>query len=493
MTPPTATAAERRWLVAALVTFAVVLAALLAHHEMWRDELQAWLLARDSGSLGQLWQNTRYEGHPLLWHLLLFPLAHATPHPAAMQGLHWVIAVGVAALILFSAPFPVAARVLLVFGYFPLYEYGAISRNYGLTVLGLWAAFAFLARRASPLAAAGAGALAANASPMGLVLAPALAAAVWTDVPRGRPRLAAVGVLAAAAGVSALQCLPPADYEHARGWVVDWQPLRAVYVGRSFATALLPVPSPELHFWGTSALFPSVASGRAVPVGAVLAALALVAAVVAVGVAVRRSRAALAAWALGAAGLLGFAYTKFPGATRHWGFLWVLLVGVLWLAVARGALSRRAGTLLLAPTLLAGLAGAVVAGSWDWRAPFSGASCAAAELRRRGLDGLPVVGGVDFASAGVAAYLPNGRLYYPASGAQGSYIVWNLARMSRSRLDSAEIVREARERDRGAGVVVLLNEPLGAQAAAGCSPVVHCAPTIVSDESLWGYVCYRPR
>jgi hypothetical protein len=44
----------------------VLLGLLLAHHEMWRNELQAWLLARDSDSLAELWRNTRYEEHPLL-------------------------------------------------------------------------------------------------------------------------------------------------------------------------------------------------------------------------------------------------------------------------------------------------------------------------------------------------------------------------------------------------------------------------------------------
>jgi len=294
-------------------------------------------------------------------------------------------------------------------------------------------------------------------------------------------------------GVGALQCLPPADYEHAREWVLRWEPLRAAYVGRSFASALLPVPRWELHFWGSSAIFPGVAPGQPLPVGAGLAALALVATAVAVAFAVRRSRGALAAWILGAAGLLGFAYVKFPGATRHWGFIWVLLVAVLWLAVAGGALTRWSGTLLLAPTLAAGLLGTFVAAWWDWRAPFSAAKCAAAELQKKGLEGLPLVGAVDWASSGVAAYLPGSRLYYPASGREGSFIVWNLERSRQDRLGTAEIVRDAETRDRGAGVVLLSNEPIALPAEPGCKSLFQCGPAIVTDESLWGYLCYRAR
>ena len=138
MTPPAATDNHQRWLLLALAVFAAVLALLLAHHEMWRDELQAWLLARDSGSLAMLWQNSRYEGHPLLWHLMLFPVAHLAARPEAMQVLHWMIAVGVAALVLLRSPFPAWARVMVVFSYFPLYEYGTISRNYALGMLLLF-------------------------------------------------------------------------------------------------------------------------------------------------------------------------------------------------------------------------------------------------------------------------------------------------------------------------------------------------------------------
>ena len=42
-------------------------------HENWRDEAQAWLLARDL-SIPELFEQMSYEGHPCLWHLLLMPL-----------------------------------------------------------------------------------------------------------------------------------------------------------------------------------------------------------------------------------------------------------------------------------------------------------------------------------------------------------------------------------------------------------------------------------
>src|SRR4249920_3250537 len=66
----------------------------LWHHEMWRDEHQAWLVARDAHSLSQFFQNIRYEGNPGLWHSLLYLITCFSHNPVYMQVLHLMIACG---------------------------------------------------------------------------------------------------------------------------------------------------------------------------------------------------------------------------------------------------------------------------------------------------------------------------------------------------------------------------------------------------------------
>ena len=44
------------------------------NHEIWRDEAQAWCLVRDL-DFPMLYTAARYEGHPMLWYLLIYPLA----------------------------------------------------------------------------------------------------------------------------------------------------------------------------------------------------------------------------------------------------------------------------------------------------------------------------------------------------------------------------------------------------------------------------------
>ena len=54
-------------------TFNLILA---INHEYWRDEAQAWLIARDCTlTPDSLFTVTSYEGHPFLWFLMLMPFA----------------------------------------------------------------------------------------------------------------------------------------------------------------------------------------------------------------------------------------------------------------------------------------------------------------------------------------------------------------------------------------------------------------------------------
>ncbi|NJL84461.1 MAG: hypothetical protein HC890_18805 [Chloroflexaceae bacterium] len=102
------------------------------HHEMWNDELQAWLLARDSDSIFDLFANMKDEGHPALWHLVLFGLTRLTQNPIAMQFFHLLIATGVVYVFARFAPFNQLIKCLFTFSYFPFFEYGLISRSYSL-------------------------------------------------------------------------------------------------------------------------------------------------------------------------------------------------------------------------------------------------------------------------------------------------------------------------------------------------------------------------
>jgi hypothetical protein len=118
----------------------------ILHHEMWRDEMQAWLIARDSHSLAELFENLRYEGHPALWHLCLYLLSQFTHNPLIVQIFHLLIAIGVVVLFVKHSPFNAFNRFIFPFGYFALYEYCIISRNYNLGIFLLFLFCTFYSR-----------------------------------------------------------------------------------------------------------------------------------------------------------------------------------------------------------------------------------------------------------------------------------------------------------------------------------------------------------
>ena len=124
-------------LFAALVVCAYLPVAIfaIAHHEMWRDELHCWLVARDSPMPWDVVRGRAYDGQPPLWYLLLWVLQRVTRDPRAMQVVHVALAAAVVWVFASRAPFGRPLRALFPFGYFLAYEYVALSRCYGLALL----------------------------------------------------------------------------------------------------------------------------------------------------------------------------------------------------------------------------------------------------------------------------------------------------------------------------------------------------------------------
>ena len=110
---------------------------LTANHELWRDEADSWLLARD-GSLRQIFSIMPDAGHPPLWYLLLKPFAAAGLSWRWMQGLNLLAMCLATGLLLFKSGldliFIVPVMLSLVFSY----EFPVVARNYSLGILGLF-------------------------------------------------------------------------------------------------------------------------------------------------------------------------------------------------------------------------------------------------------------------------------------------------------------------------------------------------------------------
>ena len=142
-----ASATEIRLEWVALIAFVVLTTFLAIYHVMWRDEVRALSVAIHSTSWSDLWNNLHSEGHPILWYAILRVAYGLTHSVLVMPVLSIAFAAAAAFLILRFAPFPIWARVLIVFGAFLGYEFSVVARNYGIAILLMIVACILFQRR----------------------------------------------------------------------------------------------------------------------------------------------------------------------------------------------------------------------------------------------------------------------------------------------------------------------------------------------------------
>lgn len=446
----------------------------MAHHELWRDEVQAWLLARDSSSALDLLSRQKYEGHPALWPLLLMPLTRAFATPIAMQVLHLLVATATVYLFVRWSPFTTFQKVLWSFGYFPFYEYAIISRSYGLSLLLLTVFCCLYPRRHSHFfLIAFTLFLLCHTHVLSLILVMVLFAALFLahflakvspDEPRCDPLPFYAGCTVIALGIvtAVIQTIPPPDSGMFVGWQfgLSYDALRRI--AKALVGAYLPVPTIGLNYWNNPlcldrSLFPLNLFSSLAVLGYVIFAIA----------GLRRNLTALFVFGAGTAGLLTFFYAKHPGYARHHGFLFICLVVSAWMAqsnasaglasqaafAVRDRWARAFGTSL---TLLFGIhvAAAGIASVREYRYPFSTASAVAEYLHQHGYDESLLVGYSDASASAILGSSAQKQFFYPQSKRWGSYIIWDKTRLTR--ITDQEIIDAARTLSRPSSQQLLL-------------------------------------
>jgi len=490
-----------------LSVFGTVLAITLWRHEMWRDELQAWMIAQASHSpFDLIFTHMRYEGHPALWHLLLWPLTRLTDNPVAMQALHWALAVGAAYVFLRFAPMAKPLRALFVFGYFPLFEYGAISRSYVLGPLLVFAICAVMqGERRRYLVLGILLFLLTQTTAFGLILAGALSATLgvewlvqrrWRKPELGRPRNAAIGagIVVLGMALSVAQIIPPPDGTFAGGRSLNPTSAAAENAVRAVWKSYMPIP--DTYHW--SARTWNTHYPNANPTVQWFAGLALLA--VSVTLFARRPLVLLL-YVLGTGALLLFFWIKLHEAfMRHQGHLFLLWVACAWLAnygrtgtAAGGFLERQlrgaAGVLIACLFTVHAMVGILFVTN-DWQYPFSASSQAARFLEENGLADRLLVGEPDYAASAVGGHL--GRpVYYLSADRMGTYIRWDSRRRWPQLLDAAYAKAESSPE----GIVLILNRPLSTRHYRGyrLRRLAEFTTSIVPDEVYFLYMMQAPR
>lgn len=107
---------------------------LLMRHELWRDEANVWLMAKEL-SPAQLFAEIRYQGHPCLWYLIVMPFAKAGLPFETIGVISYCIMAITAGIYLFKAPLYGPVKALSLFSPVFSYFYTDIARNYCLVAL----------------------------------------------------------------------------------------------------------------------------------------------------------------------------------------------------------------------------------------------------------------------------------------------------------------------------------------------------------------------
>jgi hypothetical protein len=136
-----------RWELVLLLAYTAMIVTCSGFHEFWRDEVRALSLAAEASSPVDVFVRLKNDGHPGLWHLLLYTALSVYRTPLVLRICATGVAVVAAWLFLVHSPFSRGQKALFLLGTFPAYEYSVMARNYGIGMACLFAAAALYPRR----------------------------------------------------------------------------------------------------------------------------------------------------------------------------------------------------------------------------------------------------------------------------------------------------------------------------------------------------------
>jgi hypothetical protein len=388
-----------------------------------------------------------------------------------MQLLHLAIGCCSVGLILRYAPFSVRNRLLLCFSYYLLYEYTVISRSYGLEFLLAFAFCVLYPRRETRLPwMALLLFLMANTNLYGAILAANLALLVVLEawLAGGRVRYPHPAQVALSGSVVAIGLVAGLGQIAAQGMAIG--PAHAGHYGNhptydlewlirslcTFQGGYLPLPDfRSITSWNSSILDNALPPVLAMGIRSVLAALFFASS--AWLLATRRS--VLALFSLATVAMLCVTGFVWHGQARHHGHYFLLFVICCWLHhhVRDGGEDRRLVmrerflTALLAMQLLVGAYSFVA----DLRRPFSNGPAVGRFLRQEAYADRILVGGRDYATQSVAAYVSR-PIFHTENQQFETFVDWGANRRQTQPIDVLHAA-SALAQQHGEPVVMILS------------------------------------
>ncbi len=430
----------------------------ILNHEMWRDETQAWLIARDSLTLSDLYENLKFEGHPALWHLCLFIITKFTHNPFAMQFFHILIATAIVWIFVKLSPFNILQKALFTFSYFPFFEYNLISRNYSLGLLFVFIfCYLFTSKKRNYILLFSSLALLANTNVYGLLICLCSSATLIIDTIRiyridksqlNRKQIKNLKmgliVLCLGIGLSLFQLAPLAIQDTAKdindniGEIGEETVVskfdflltmlrRLGYSLRAIWYSYIPIPNFfEYHFWSQNLV--SISSFLIL-----LSSFASLFLLIFSIILFLDKPIVLFLYLSGNFTIILFTWLKWQGTLRHHGNLFILFLACIWISkfsekaydVPRSlqkisAYFKKFQKKIITAILLIQMVSGLYAYSMDLIYPFSKSRIAANFIKKEQLSEKFIIGDRDTIISPISAYLDK-KIYYVAYDQLGSF------------------------------------------------------------------------
>ncbi len=436
-----------------LVLYSVAVFMGIINHEMWRDELEPWLVGSSSHSLSGFFHNMKMGSNPYIWYLILHFLSRITLNPVIVQVAHGSFAIAAIYLFLRFSPFSLLQKFLFCFGYYVLYEYGIISRGYALTIFFLFlfcAAYKKYWNRTIPLALV-IFFLANATGGFGAILSISLLVFLVSNyylnrisAGRGKQDIKYTGwtalIILFSVWIAIKSIAPPPDSVYATKWFTEFNFNRFAAVFCRLWSGFMPIPALSgIHFMNTNIIMPGRDAGFEnfflVTISfAFLAVNTLI---------FSRKLPVLLFYLCGTCGILLFSYLSGPifaiNASRYNGFLYIIFLVSFWLLlylpekeqVLVFFLTPLAKKLkvdtyqneILTFFLMVNVVACAIAYWKDFKYPFSNITKTGKYIVSNNLQRYAAAGFVDYTVSPISAYTRK-PFYYPDRDTTSTFPVW---------------------------------------------------------------------
>jgi len=420
------------------VCFFIIEFIILSFHELWRDEISPWCVTINSYSIGELFYNTRYEGFPKLWFIVLYIIQKFTHDIYYMQFTHLCIASLTIFVFNYFSPFKFFVNVLFIFGYFFAYEYSIISRYYSSEMLLLFLSTGLFIKYN--------GKYLITISFLFFILFQDSVYAIIVGLPfygyiisrlyeskslqKGGRLYISLLIILSGLIISLITMIPPVD-GYFNPWNIEFNKEHFISVLNTIARGYFPLPLFIRNFRDTF-IFDSLKNKVLI-----MSICSLITLLFITFMFLRNKKILLLFYTV-TIGLLFFTYTKYFGYERHHGQVYIAFVlcsYILYSDFKAKNLNSRSGSKIIEAiqvftikyflifVLSIQFIAALVAINFEIKYPFSNAITVTKYLKSESLDNMPIVGSL-WGAISVSGLLER-PVYFPFSKKWQFYPVWD--------------------------------------------------------------------